>query len=327
MAARRVPPKKHKAPPPPPPPRGSAADGLGTFVVYVLAVAGGLHLGVQAYNHRAELAPAARTASNEHAVQPERSPEREQTRRRRSRKSLVETPARQAPAHDHDGPERDEPTGAAATPEPSADPVTAVPPREIDRGSGRRPEVALTFDAGSDYRPVVPILEALAADGARATFFLTGDWVRRNPATTRRIAGEGHELGNHSWDHSNFTALADDEIRDQLRRTEAMVQQVAGRSTRPYFRPPLGARNRHVLEILGSEGYFSVYWTLDSRDSVDQGITAEQIRDRVREKVEAGSIVLLHCGSQPTADALPEILAGLRAQGLAQVPISQLLRD
>jgi len=225
-------------------------------------------------------------------------------------------------------------TSKAAEPAPEPGPKRLqgsgpqpVSPREVDRGAGRRREVSLTFDAGSDYRPVPEILEALSQEGVKATFFLTGEWVRRNPLTTRRIVAEGHELGNHSWNHPPFTSLTDDEIRDQLRRTETMIEQTAGRSSLPYFRPPLGARDRRVLGIIGSEGYYSVYWTLDSRDSVDRGITPDQIRERVVKGVQPGSIVLMHCGSQATADALPEILRGLRQKGLAQVPVGRLLTE
>jgi peptidoglycan/xylan/chitin deacetylase (PgdA/CDA1 family) len=202
-----------------------------------------------------------------------------------------------------------------------------LPPLEVARGAGTRREVALTFDAGADYRPAQKILEALAAGGIRSTFFLTGEWVRKNPRTARRIAAEGHEIGNHSWDHPAFTGLTPEEMREQLARTDEVIEEVTGRTTRPYFRPPLGARDSRVLKLLGDEGFLSVYWTLDSRDSVDRGITPEQVRTRVLEQSAPGSIVLMHCGSQPSADALPEILRGLRVRGLTPVTISRLLAE
>jgi peptidoglycan/xylan/chitin deacetylase (PgdA/CDA1 family) len=202
-----------------------------------------------------------------------------------------------------------------------------MPAVEIDRGPGRRPEVSLTFDAGADWRPAKQILDTLREHGVRSTFFLTGEWVEGNPKTARRIAAEGHEIGNHSWDHPAFTHLADEQIRDQLRRTESLVQSTTGRTTHPYFRPPLGARDRRVLQTVADEGFLTIYWTLDSRDSVDRGITAAEIRDRVLQGVTPGAIVLLHCGSRATADALPEILAGLRERGLAPVPVGRLLEE
>jgi peptidoglycan/xylan/chitin deacetylase (PgdA/CDA1 family) len=204
-------------------------------------------------------------------------------------------------------------------------PAEKVPAVEIDRGTSGRPEVALTLDAGADWRPTRQILETLAKEKVRCTFFLTGEWVRENPKTTARIAAEGHEIGNHSWDHAAFTGLTDAQIKEQLERTEALIRETTGKSSRPYFRPPLGARDARVRQAVADNGYLNVYWTLDSHDSVQKGITASQIKERVLGEIAPGSIVLLHCGSQATADALPEILAGLRERGLSPVPLSRLL--
>lgn len=219
------------------------------------------------------------------------------------------------------------PTAATVTPSPAAGTVSPLPPTEIERGAGHRPEVALTFDAGSDWRPVKKILETLEAHQAKATFFLTGEWVEKNPKTTQLIAAAGHEFGNHSWNHPAFTHLPDSEIRDQVRRTDAKITEVTGKSSHPYFRPPLGDRDARVRRLIGDEGFLTIYWSLDSRDSVDKGITADTIRERVLGKSKAGSIVLLHCGSQASADALSGILDGLETKGLTQVPLSRLLQE
>jgi peptidoglycan/xylan/chitin deacetylase (PgdA/CDA1 family) len=236
-------------------------------------------------------------------------------------------------AGDPTRPERPRPDAPPVRPQPAPAEThrpaafSPMPPTEVDRGTGRRREVAITFDAGADYRPARQILDALAAEGVKTTFFLTGEWVRKNPKTARRIAEEGHEIGNHSWNHPAFTKLTDAAIRDQLDRTETIIQDTTGKSSRPYFRPPLGARDSRVLQAVGREGFLTIYWTLDSRDSVDAGITAEQIQERVLGKVSPGSIVLMHCGSQASADALPAILRGLKAKGLTPVSIGHLLAD
>jgi peptidoglycan/xylan/chitin deacetylase (PgdA/CDA1 family) len=216
---------------------------------------------------------------------------------------------------------------ATVTPPPAPGAVSPLPPTEIERGAGHRPEVALTFDAGSDWRPVKKILETLEAHQAKATFFLTGEWVEKNPKTTQLIAAAGHEFGNHSWNHPAFTHLPDSEIRDQVRRTDAKITEVTGKSSHPYFRPPLGDRDARVRRLIGDEGFLTIYWSLDSRDSVDKGITADTIRERVLGKSKAGSIVLLHCGSQASADALSGILDGFETKGLTQVPLSRLLQE
>lgn len=211
-------------------------------------------------------------------------------------------------------------------PAPREDPV-AVPAIEISRGHPGRSQVSLTFDAGASPTPTSAILRSLKEHQLRATFFLTGEWTTRHPALAREIASQGHEVANHSWDHADFTLLSRDEIRHQLARTDEAIRKATGRTSRPYFRPPLGARNDRVRRAVAEEGYFTLYWTLDSRDSVDQGITAAQISSRVLEGAAPGCIVLLHCGSAATAQALPTILQGLKERGLEQVTLTELLRQ
>jgi peptidoglycan/xylan/chitin deacetylase (PgdA/CDA1 family) len=202
-----------------------------------------------------------------------------------------------------------------------------VSSREVDAGNPSAKVVALTFDAGSSAAPVPTILRALAQRGSRCTFFLTGQWMERYPDVARQIAEAGHELGNHSWSHPAFTSLTDEQIREQLRRTEETALRVCGRSTKPLFRPPFGARDERVRSVAAEEGYLTIYWTIDSWDSVKKDITPQMITDRVMRHIRPGAIVLMHCGSEATAQALPQLLNALDAQGYRVVTVSELLRS
>lgn len=212
-------------------------------------------------------------------------------------------------------------------PEPAARPVPMPRdvPGEVSHGSTGSPRIALTFDAGADSRPTDKILKALAAHGVHATFFLTGKWIEKNPAICRRIVAEGHEIGNHSYSHRSFTQLSDSEIGTELERTEELAVKVTGASTKPLWRPPYGARDKRVLRTVGGYGYRSVYWHVDCWDSVKKGITPDQITSRVLSRVGNGSIVLMHCGSQATADALDGLLSRLKARGYQQVTVGTLV--
>lgn len=201
-----------------------------------------------------------------------------------------------------------------------------VSSREVDRGSTQAKLVALTFDAGSSADPVPQILRTLAQRGAHCTFFLTGQWGERYPETARQITEAGHELGNHSWSHPAFTSLSDEQIREQLRRTEEIAQRVCGRTTKPLFRPPFGARDERVRSVVAEEGYLTIYWTVDSWDSVRKDVTPQMIIDRVMCRIRPGAIVLMHCGSEATAQALPQLLNALEAEGYRVVTVSELLR-
>lgn len=203
----------------------------------------------------------------------------------------------------------------------------AVTSKEVDAGSSSAKLVALTFDAGSSAEPVPQILRALAQRGLHCTFFLTGEWIERYPDAARQIAEAGHELGNHSWSHPAFTSLTDEQIREQLRRTEEIALRVCGRSTKPLFRPPFGARDERVRSVAADEGYLTIYWTIDSWDSVKKDITPQMITDRVMRLMRPGAIVLMHCGSEATAQALPQVLNALDAQGYRVVTVSELLRS
>jgi len=209
---------------------------------------------------------------------------------------------------------------ATATPGPSSTP--AVPP-ELLRGNPAWRQVALTFDAGASSQPTPLILDALRAAGVRATMFLTGEWIRKNPDLVRRIVAAGHEVGNHTFSHPDLRGLRDEDIGAQLRDTARLFYEVTGSQMVPYFRPPFGARDARVLRAAWAAGYRSVYWTLDSGDWREDA-TPEAVRERVLGQMQNGSIVVLHLGSWATARALPEILDGLQAAGYRLVTISQM---
>jgi peptidoglycan/xylan/chitin deacetylase (PgdA/CDA1 family) len=189
-----------------------------------------------------------------------------------------------------------------------------------------RPLVALTFDAGSSAAPTPAILRALKAADRRCTFFLTGAWTAQHPGLVREIAEEGHELGNHTYTHPDLRHVSNARVAKELERTDALVREVAGRGTQPYFRPPFGARDARVLREAAHHGYRCVYWTTDSLDSVVKGITPRQIERRVLARLRPGSIILMHCGSAATAEALPHLLTALRKRGYQVVTVSDLLR-
>ena len=198
-------------------------------------------------------------------------------------------------------------------------------PGEVSHGSTSSPQIALTFDAGAAGEPVDKILKTLAKHGLHSTFFFTGKWIEKYPDLARRIVAEGHEIGNHTYSHPRLTSMSDAEIAKQIDRTEELALHVTGASTKPLFRPPFGARDKHVLSVVGGLGYRSIYWHVDCWDSVKKGITSEQITKRVLDLIGNGSIVLMHCGSQATADALDGLLTQLEARGYKPVTVGQLL--
>lgn len=198
----------------------------------------------------------------------------------------------------------------------------------VQRGANR-PAVALTFDAGASSAPTTSMLDTLASRNIRVTFFLTGTWIRTNPDLTRRIVADGHEIANHSTSHPDFTTITEAQIQQELNDMAQALLETTGTLPVPYFRPPFGAYNEPVLRTVISTGYLPIFWTLDSLDSVGDPKTPEFLVDRLTntltpEKLN-GAILLVHCGSQATADALPAILDEFAKRGIIVTTLSQVL--
>ncbi len=213
----------------------------------------------------------------------------------------------------------------------NADEPLASKPVMVERGMTRRPYVALTFDAGSTAEPLPKLLQTLRDHHLKVTFFVTGFWVRENPALLQQIVADGHELGNHSLTHPDMRHLEDIRIKHELLETERLVRITTGATSRPYFRPPYGAYNDRVLQVAESLGYLPIYWTLDCLDSVGARKSPEFIADRVTHKLPrdqmVGAIVLMHVDSMATADAVPTILSRFDEMGLSVVTVSEVLNE
>ena len=196
---------------------------------------------------------------------------------------------------------------------------------EIVRGDPSTGLVALTFDAGAESGTAAPaVLEILRERGIRATFFLSGRWVEKYPELAQQIQADGHEIANHSYTHPDLTHLSDDQIVFELDYTDQVVSDLLGVHTRPYFRPPFGARNRRVLDVAAASGFRSVYWTLDSGDWLPRA-TPGAVADKVLRFAEPGDIVVEHVASDATAGALPTILDEFEQRGWKVGTVSQVL--
>jgi peptidoglycan/xylan/chitin deacetylase (PgdA/CDA1 family) len=196
--------------------------------------------------------------------------------------------------------------------------------REIAAGPSNLPRAALTFDGGAGSQPTPAILAALRVGGVRATMFLTGQWASGNPDLVRQMVADGHEIANHSWSHPDFTKLSEAQMVGELERTETLLRQLTGRTSKPYWRPPFGARNVKVLDVIETQGYVDIFWTLDSGDWVANA-PAQQVLNTVSQRTRNGSIVVMHLGSPQTAAVLGQEIAALKARGLELVPLSVLL--
>jgi peptidoglycan/xylan/chitin deacetylase (PgdA/CDA1 family) len=184
---------------------------------------------------------------------------------------------------------------------------------------------ALTFDDGPHAQGTPAVLEVLAKRGVPATFFLVGEQVLRNPALAAEIVAAGHGIGLHCHRHRNLLRLAPWQVREDLARAQAAIEDATGVSP-PLYRPPYGVLNASALRLARRAGRRTLLWTHWGRDW-EARATPDSIVRRVTDCVEEGSVLLLHdaddysaAGSwRRTALALPRVLDVLEGQGMRAI--------
>lgn len=237
------------------------------------------------------------------------------------------------------------------------EPVTLT----LERGRRDAPKVALTFDGGNDAGDTARILDILAARGVSATFFLTGSFVRANPELVRRMAADGHEIGNHTWSHPHLTAW--DRLHchatlggvdrafvvRELETTARAFEAVTGSPMAPLWRAPYGEVNAEISRWARDAGWRHVGWsrdeaggrhTLDSLDWVSDRssrnyLSTAQIAARILSFDASGhglngGIVLLHLSSRrvdPSVTLLDSLVETLRDRGYDLVTVGEIERD
>jgi peptidoglycan/xylan/chitin deacetylase (PgdA/CDA1 family) len=191
--------------------------------------------------------------------------------------------------------------------------------------------VALTYDVEFPDRPywrsTGVLLDALEAADVRATMFVQGRWAEAEPVLARRIATDGHLVGNHSHHHARMTILTGAGITRDVRAAEVAIEAATGTSPRPWFRCPFGAGSQtlRVLERLAALQYVEVSWHVNSKDWA--GASAGVLRRRVVSGAIGhgdGAVVVMHGWPAATAEAAPGIVADLRAAGAEFVRLDAL---
>jgi peptidoglycan/xylan/chitin deacetylase (PgdA/CDA1 family) len=197
-----------------------------------------------------------------------------------------------------------------------------------------RLRVALTIDTEHPDRrewasDEPRLLETLASEQVRATFFVQGRWASANPDTVARMAADAHLIGNHSFFHARLPMLTDDGIRKDVMAAEEAITAAAGCSPRPWFRCPWGDGHDdpRVLAAIAEVGYRDHSWDVDPYD-FDPQRTERELVERVTAGVERhgdGVVVLLHSWPAVTPRALPTLIDRLRGVGAEFVGLDEVV--
>jgi len=199
----------------------------------------------------------------------------------------------------------------------------------IEHGPRSTKQVALTFDACPTGRPEEydeRVIEVLVKEKVPATLFLSGRWVEKNEEKAKLLAAQPQfEIANHAFWHPHMLEKDDERILRELKRTQAIIRKVTGK--RPtYFRPPFGEVDERVAKLVQQAGLITVQYDIASGDP-DPELSAKRIAREVVEEAKGGSIVVFHMNRNGvrTAEALPEVIKGLREKGYELVTVGEML--
>ncbi len=192
----------------------------------------------------------------------------------------------------------------------------------IIRGNTERPQIALTFDAGTaGIRGT--LLDTLLQKECYSNFYITGYVAKTQPALMQRIAAEGHLVGNHSIDHPAFTQITDEEMDRQLNTTDSIIYGLTGHRTRQWWRAPYGNIDSHVLDVTSNLGFRHAAWTIDSGDV--GGASSQSIINTMLNGAQNGNVCLFHCTLANTEGAVAGVIDGLRGLGYELVTVPELV--
>lgn len=184
-----------------------------------------------------------------------------------------------------------------------------------------KPKIAITFDDGPNavYTPL--LLEGLKERNVKATFFLIGMNAEKNQDIVRRMSGEGHMIGNHTYHHVEITKVTDEKAYEEIERTSELLENITGQPTE-YMRPPFGLWQKKMEEKLS---IFPVMWTIDPLDWTTENV--DEIVNKVVTEAEEGDIILLHDCYKSSVEAALQIIDILKERGFAFVTVDELIMN
>lgn len=193
-------------------------------------------------------------------------------------------------------------------------------------GNKAEKTIYLTFDGGYENGNTEKILDVLKETGVPAAFFMVGTYIRDNPDIVRRMAAEGHIVGNHTMHHKNMSAISDKEtFAQELQGTEEQYKAVTGQEMPKYYRPPEGKYDVNNLQMASELGYTTVFWSLAYVDWYENDQpTKEQAFDKLIPRIHSGAVLLLHSTSQTNAEILKELIEKYKEMGYEFKTLNEL---
>ena len=176
--------------------------------------------------------------------------------------------------------------------------------------------IYLTIDCGYGSDNTEILLDIFKEENVQVTFFVTNYFLKANPDEVRRMAEEGHFVGNHSVTHPDLTQLTDDEIYNEIIGCEEKYYELTGKQMDLFFRPPGGDYSKRTMQITKDLGYFSVFWSVAYYDyDKDNQPGKEYVLNHFVQYHHNGAIILMHNDSDSNRDAMRDVIIYLKEQG------------
>ena len=187
--------------------------------------------------------------------------------------------------------------------------------------------IYLTFDCGYENGFTPAILDTLAEKDVKAMFFVTKDFIVKNPEYVKRMKDEGHLVGNHTVRHLSSPTLTPEELEAELREVARVMEEKTGYKIDPFFRPPMGEYSERTLKVTRDMGYASIFWSIAYYDyDVNDQPGKDYVTDHFATYHHNGTIVLMHNISESNTQALPEVVDNLKAEGYRFAPLTELMK-
>ena len=183
-------------------------------------------------------------------------------------------------------------------------------------------KIAFTMNCAWNADDIDIILETLKNNDVHITFFMVGNWVDKYPEAVKKIYEAGHEIGSHSNTHSHVNNLSSEKNLEEIKLSVSKIEKITGKKINLY-RAPYGEYNDTVIQVAQENGYYTIQWNLDTLDY--EGLTGDEMWNRLENRLVKGSIILSHNGTKHTADSLDMLIKNIKSKGFEITTVSDLI--
>ena len=189
--------------------------------------------------------------------------------------------------------------------------------------------IYLTFDCGYENGNTEPILDALKAHNAPATFFVVGHFLESAPELVSRMVEEGHTIGNHTYHHPDMSQISEQAaFQKEMDDVAEKYKELTGQDMTMYYRPPQGKYSQSNLQMAKDLGYSTFFWSLAYVDwNQDDQPSHKEAFDKLTKRIHPGAIVLLHNTSKTNGEILDELLTKWEEMGYTFRPLSDFVES